>query len=112
MHPKAILTQKKQEFKKALAARSPNQGSINAWNHEEGTEQQALTETEIIFVRGQLQAVEEALQHLQDGTYGTCKECGKQIPPERLEALPYASLCLSCQRSKERVQKRRVRCRR
>ena len=38
--------------------------------------------------------VEAALQRLDDGTYGTCSACGARIPEERLQAVPYATLCL------------------
>jgi DnaK suppressor protein len=38
--------------------------------------------------------VEEALQRLDDGTYGTCAVCGDRIPEERLHAVPYATMCL------------------
>lgn len=41
-------------------------------------------------------SLSEALASLDDGTYGTCENCGKQIGRERLEALPYATLCLQC----------------
>jgi RNA polymerase-binding protein DksA len=45
-----------------------------------------------------LAEVEAALQRLDDGTYGTCVECGHPIASERLEALPWASHCIGCQR--------------
>ena len=47
-------------------------------------------------IRGQLAEVEHALQKFDDGTYGKCDNCGQPIPPDRLEALPQASLCLNC----------------
>lgn len=47
-------------------------------------------------IREQLASVEHALQKFEDGTYGLCDNCGKPIPPERLEALPQATLCLDC----------------
>lgn len=43
-----------------------------------------------------LQAIEESLQRIDDGTYGTCANCGKSIDPHRLEARPYAALCIGC----------------
>ena len=49
----------------------------------------------------QLRLVDEALERFEDGTYGTCTNCGREIDPERLEALPYASLCIDCKRSQE-----------
>jgi DnaK suppressor protein len=47
-------------------------------------------------IREQLAEVEHALQKFDDGTYGLCDNCGQPIPPDRLEALPQASLCLNC----------------
>lgn len=44
-----------------------------------------------------LEQVTGALQRLDAGTYGICANCGKQIAPRRLEALPYAVLCIDCQ---------------
>ncbi len=44
----------------------------------------------------QLAGVEHALQKFKDGTYGLCDNCGQPISPDRLEALPQASLCLRC----------------
>ena len=45
--------------------------------------------------------VQDALRARAVGTYGTCQECGQQIPPERLEARPEATLCVDCQRRLE-----------
>src|SRR5262245_24876611 len=41
--------------------------------------------------------VESALQRLGEGTYGICARCGREIAHERLEALPYAIYCITCQ---------------
>jgi DnaK suppressor protein len=49
-----------------------------------------------------LAEIDAALQRIENGTYGTCTNCGKQIPEERLEALPWATLCIDCQRDRER----------
>ena len=53
----------------------------------------------------QLQEVEQALEKINDGTYGLCAECGKQINPARLEALPQATLCLDCKAKKTKNNK-------
>lgn len=42
-------------------------------------------------------AIEQALGRMERGEYGRCENCGRQIPFERLEALPFASLCIDCQ---------------
>lgn len=40
-----------------------------------------------------------ALQRMSEGTYGTCADCHRPIPPGRLRAAPAASLCRSCERA-------------
>lgn len=49
-----------------------------------------------------LQGIDRALQRIDDGTYGKCARCGKEIPEERLEARPWAELCIEHQRELER----------
>jgi RNA polymerase-binding protein DksA len=47
-------------------------------------------------LRDQMADVDHALTRIADGTYGTCETCGKPIPRERLEALPYSTQCVDC----------------
>jgi DnaK suppressor protein len=47
-------------------------------------------------LRQQLADVEHALHKFEEGTYGLCDACGQPIDPARLEALPQATLCLTC----------------
>ena len=49
-----------------------------------------------------LDAIEAALQRIEDGTYGLCSACGGPIGEERLEAVPYATLCIDDKRALER----------
>lgn len=49
-----------------------------------------------------LSQVDAALQRLNAGSYGVCERCGQPINPERLEALPYAIHCITCQSAIER----------
>ena len=49
-----------------------------------------------------LQQVRDALQRIEDGTYGTCVVCGRPIDDERLQAVPYATLCIDDKRAQER----------
>ena len=44
--------------------------------------------------REQLHQVEKALGRIESGEYGTCEICGKEIPVERLEAVPWTTLCI------------------
>ncbi len=48
--------------------------------------------------RAELQRIESALRKLDEGSYGTCESCGNPIAPERLEAIPWAALCIDCAR--------------
>ena len=50
-----------------------------------------------------LAEIDRALARIEDGTYGTCGACGKEIAVERLEAYPWASLCIDDARRAERV---------
>jgi RNA polymerase-binding protein DksA len=54
--------------------------------------------------RSQLEQVEAAIARLDAGTYGRCESCGQPIAPERLEALPWAGLCIDCQRAASRTR--------
>lgn len=49
-----------------------------------------------------LQEINDALLRVQEGTYGLCGECGMEINPERLEAVPHARLCSTCQGKEEK----------
>ena len=49
-----------------------------------------------------LAQIDAALARADAGTYGTCTRCGRPIAEERLEATPWASLCIDCQRESER----------
>ena len=46
--------------------------------------------------------VQHALHKFEQGTYGVCDDCGQQIAYERLEALPHASLCITCKAQREK----------
>src|SRR6516225_10246615 len=50
----------------------------------------------------ELTQIERALQKLKHGSYGVCESCGNKIPVGRLNALPYSTLCIECQREMER----------
>jgi len=51
------------------------------------------------------QAIDEALTRLSEGTYGICAECGVEISEKRLEAVPFAKLCVECQSRQELLVK-------
>jgi len=52
--------------------------------------------------RNEIAAIDEALARIERGDYGACDECGEEIPIARLEALPSATLCVTCAELRER----------
>jgi RNA polymerase-binding protein DksA len=51
-------------------------------------------------LRSNLKDVDRALERIDDGTYGLCERCGKPIDPDRLEARPWALLCMDCKQKR------------
>lgn len=49
-----------------------------------------------------LNLIDEALERIEDGGYGKCAHCGTPLPDKRLEAVPWARHCLTCQDLQER----------
>ena len=74
------------------------EGSPFGKREEEATESLELEKRLALEkrIREQLAEVEHALQKFQEGTYGLCDSCGQPIDPNRLEALPQASVCVDC----------------
>ncbi len=52
-----------------------------------------------------LDQTDAAIQRIEDGSYGRCKECGEIIPKTRLDAIPYAAECVQCASQQEEDQK-------
>ena len=50
----------------------------------------------------ELARIEYALERMKEGQFGICEGCGANIPMARLNALPYATYCINCQRDSER----------
>ncbi len=91
-----------EELDKLLEAGRPKEerreGSPFGKREEEAAEAAEL-ETRLEMekrIKGQLAAVEHALEKFDKGTYGLCDSCGQPIEAARLEALPYASVCMKC----------------
>lgn len=51
----------------------------------------------------ELSMIEDALQSIEKGTYGTCDNCGAEIPLERLEAMPMTTMCKKCKEADEQL---------
>jgi RNA polymerase-binding transcription factor DksA len=67
-----------------------------------------LDETADIFMAEERTRIDEARRALADGSYGTCRDCHKPIPPERLMAVPEAVRCIEDQRRFEGFHRQRT----
>lgn len=75
-------------------------------DHAEQAQQEFLKEQEAKahdLLTSRIKALDRAWQNLQRGTYGICEVCGSLIPHRRLEAVPGAVYCISCQEQMERA---------
>lgn len=79
-------------------------GDLGTETHEE-----ELDETAGIFFDEEERRIAEARRALADGRYGTCVDCHRPIPPERLRVMPEAVRCLEDQRLFEGLQRQRTR---
>jgi DnaK suppressor protein len=67
-----------------------------------------LAETNLSLLgpkRQELEAIEEALMRLDNGSYGECESCGQAIEPRRLEVMPETPFCRTCMSQKEKLAK-------
>lgn len=58
--------------------------------------EQELTLSLLGNEKGVLEQIEAALKRIAEGSFGRCEECGREIPKARLDAIPYAALCIKC----------------
>lgn len=108
MNMREILIRRRDALRQALAGdlsmlkemRSDASGDVVDWAldsvQDEINSQLAEVESR------ELARIENALERMRDGQYGACEACGTNIPMARLTALPYATLCIKCQREAER----------
>ena len=77
----------------ASSDRSPDPGNAEASSVKLEYAKELSIEQNTIDLLGK---VRHALLRIEAGSYGICESCGKAIPVQRLEALPYATLCVEC----------------
>ncbi len=77
----------------------PNRGGVS--NHVADDANETFEQETMVTLRQtverQLAHVNEALALMEAGRYGICTNCGQQINPARLDALPFSTLCINCQ---------------
>ena len=109
----ALLDERRRVEHALATLRDEHRGSLDEEVEEIGASDNHLAETatatlgrEIDYTLGEnsgqvLAAIDSALRRIDEGTYGTCVSCGEEIRYERLEATPWASLCIDCKRKAE-----------
>lgn len=91
------------EMEKVLTTRFESVGSdLTSQHSADSAEQVTERENEDVLrnlkeeTRLELQQVRTAIKRIETGEYGSCAKCGDPISPARLDALPYATLCIRC----------------
>ena len=94
----ASLRAQLETLKASAPQEDRREGSPFGKREEEATETADLENRLALEKRvlDQIADVETAITKLDAGTYGKCEKCGQTIAPARLEALPYARLCIAC----------------
>ena len=111
----AKMREQLQEMKtKLLAEIDSTLRAEREGNKDEGMDTYDLAseerDREINFIlsdreRVKLKQIDDALERMDDGSYGVCESCGLEIAEERLEAMPFSRLCRDCQQDEEREAK-------
>ena len=93
-----------EELKKEDPFSDPEHANDNAASDTEASEQSSHQRIESLQreVRARLAAIGKALSRLKKGKYGTCEKCGKMISTDRLGIMPTATVCVECERKKEK----------
>ena len=101
-----MLEERRGEIQQKL--RAIREGIPSYQDEVRDTEEQSVTDfaQEMDFALMEMKAqtlirIDEALQRVDQGTYGTCDQCGQDIAAARLSAVPFALLCLECQEREE-----------
>ena len=95
---KRLLGELEQSEASVRSTEVRREGSPFGKREEEATESFELEKRLAVEkqIRDHLVEIEHALRKFEKGTYGLCDGCGQPIAPDRLEALPQASLCVNC----------------
>jgi RNA polymerase-binding transcription factor DksA len=93
------IAARREQLKPRPAELDPELADYDQHPADEGTEthDQELDETTEMMLAAEAENVELALKRLASGDYGRCIDCGKEIPRERLEAIPEAIRCIEDQ---------------
>ncbi len=103
---RAALTHQRDELQREIGELGADPGSDEVSfdadagfsDRSHSTEERSRTIAVVRALRSNLHDVERALAKIDAGTYGACERCGGPIGAARLEAIPWAMLCIGCKR--------------
>jgi DnaK suppressor protein len=107
-HFKKLLLAKRRELQSSLSrlereGSDSGEGDVGDYSDAATASQGASDSLDTATILSQtLEEVQDALRRIEDGTYGKCSVCGREIEPARLEAVPWAKYCLADQEKLER----------
>jgi len=93
-----ILISENEDFKEIIGDMDPKDLADIAADDIDRKTLETLSSNDI----RRLRQIDSALSRIENGRYGVCIKCGKKITKERLEAIPYALMCIGCKTSDER----------
>lgn len=106
-NPRSVYEQKlrqQQQLLERTMKAAVEQGRDPGLDDTQDVADQAVAsyQKEFLFTQGtqghaEMQLVRQALERLEDGSFGECQNCGETIGAKRLEALPWTPYCITCQ---------------
>lgn len=85
----------------SFATPDPGNGTGDVGDAANNGSQSELNSQLAALESRELAQIEQAIQSIREGRYGSCEFCGSSIPITRLKALPYSTSCIECQRQEE-----------
>jgi DnaK suppressor protein len=108
---KVMLLKKREDLVREIARRSKastESGAQDIGDILDSVSEERTRELDMILTdreKRKLAQIDDAIERIDDNTYGLCEDCGVKIPKARLKVLPFAKYCIECQEKTEREEK-------
>lgn len=108
---KEMLLKMREELALGIARRSKDTtqgGAIDVGDTLDLVSEERTRELDLILTdraKQKIEKIDDALERIEDGSYGECEECGVKVPKARLKVMPFAKYCVDCQERVERDEK-------
>jgi len=104
LHARAVILE---ELSQAGTTLAENPAEVGADIFDRSTSDLGRTLCFLLRERGRnkLNAIDDALERIRDGSFGFCEDCGQKIPLGRLEVMPFATMCRDCKSLQEKRER-------